>query len=130
MRIRLLGIGLFSIIAALTVSASPGDDIPSWLQQASAVKLPAYDKDVPAVVLVDDGTVTIDADGRINTVYNFAVRILRREGRAYAAGQVGYIPDIGKVKEFRAWLIRANGELKRYGKDEVLDLAKTNLLSR
>src|SRR4029079_16986717 len=43
--------------------------------------------------------------------------------RAYAEGQVGYIPDIGKVKEFRAWLIRATGEPKRYGKDDFVDVA-------
>src|SRR4029079_11524269 len=43
--------------------------------------------------------------------------------RAYAEGQVGYIPDIGKVKEFRAWLIRATGEPKRYGKDDFVDIA-------
>jgi hypothetical protein len=92
-------------------------------QQAVALKVPTYDKDVPAVVLVDEQSTTIGSDGKVNEVYNFAVRILRREGRAYAVGQVGYIPDIGKVKDFRAWLIRAAGEPKRYGKDDFVDIA-------
>src|SRR5207253_5229964 len=55
--------------------------------------------------------------------YNYAVRILLREGRDYAIGHVGYIPDISKVKEFRAWLIRPGAETRRYGKDEWLDVA-------
>ena len=36
---------------------------------------------------------------------------------------VGYIPETGKVKEMNAWLIRANGDVKRFGKDQTLDLA-------
>jgi len=123
MKKRLLGICFLVMLVALSVNASPGDDVPSWLQQAASVKLSAYDKDVPAVVLVDDGTINIDADGHVNRVYNFAIRILRREGREYAVGHVGYIPDIGKVKELRAWLIRPSGEIKRYGKDDIVDSA-------
>src|SRR5260370_33655109 len=123
MRKRLLGICCLAVLTASSIYASPGDDVPSWLQQAANVKISAYDKDVPAVVLVDDGTSNIDADGRVSKVYNFAIRSLQREGREYAVGHVGYIPDIGKVKELRAWLIRADGEIKRYGKDDIADLA-------
>ena len=111
------------LIFAAPASAAVGDDTPQWVQQAAAIKVPAYDKDVPAVVLVDESFTTISADGRINEVYNYAVRILRREGRDYAIGHAGYIPDVGKVKEFRAWLIRPGAETKRYGKDESVDVA-------
>ena len=78
---------------------------------------------MPAVVLVDDQMTTIGSDGRTTEVYNYAVRILRREGREYAVAEVGYIPDVGKVKEIRAWLIRPGSEAKRYGKDDTLDIA-------
>ena len=111
------------LIFAAPASAAVGDETPQWVQQAAAIKVPAYDKDVPAVVLVDESFTTISADGRINEVYNYAVRILRREGRDYAIGHAGYIPDVGKVKEFRAWLIRPGAETKRYGKDESVDVA-------
>jgi len=104
-------------------ASAAGDDAPAWLRQAASLNPPAYDKDVPAVVLVDDGTITIGEDGRVVKVYNFAVRILRREGRAYAQARVGYVPDSGKVKELRAWLIRGDGEVKRYGKDDTVDIA-------
>src|SRR5215217_4622335 len=122
MKVWLIAI-LGLVVFATPAGATPGDETPQWVQQAATVKVPTYDKDVPAVVLVDESTVTVAADGRTNQVYNYAVRILRREGRDYAIGRVGYIPDIGKVKEFRAWLIRPGAETKRYGKDNTVDVA-------
>jgi len=122
MVLRMICVVLFSLVA-ISANAAPGDETPVWLQQAATIKVPTYDKDVSAVVLVDDLTTTVDADGRSTNVYNFAVRVLRREGRDYARGSVGYIPDVGKVKELRAWLIRPAGDIKRYGKDESVDIA-------
>jgi transglutaminase-like putative cysteine protease len=115
-------IGLL-LLAVPANAATPGDEAPVWVQQAAAIKIPAYDKDVPAVVLVDDSVVTIDSDGRISEVYNYAVRILQREGRAYAKGGVGYIPDVEKVKDLRAWLVRPSSQTKRYGNDDTVDVA-------
>lgn len=123
MKLRSLTILSLLLIAATTVFATPGDEAPSWVQQAVSLKVPVYDKEVSAVVLVDESTRNIDSDGHINEVYNYAVRILKREGREYAFGRVGYLPDIGKVKEFRAWLVRSSGDVKRYGKDETVDVA-------
>src|ERR1051325_1519422 len=123
MNLKLIGATLLLLLSIGYVSAAPGDETPSWLQQAVSLKVPTYDKQVSAVVLVDDSTVSIDADGRVNEVYNFAVRILLKEGRDYAAGHVSYVPDTSKVKDLRAWVIRPNGEIKRYGKNETLDIA-------
>ena len=109
---------------AATTTATGGDDAPpAWLTQAAAAAAPAYAKDVPAVVLHDEGQTTIGSDGKITTASTYAVRILTREGRSYAQAIAGYATDTGKVREIRAWLIRPNGQTKRYGKDETLDLA-------
>ncbi len=124
MRIRflvLIGVLMVSFAGA----RASGDDAPAWLRQAANLTIPTYDKDVTAVVLVDDGTISVSDDGRTVKVYNFAVRILRPDGRGYAQARVGYVPESGKVKELRAWLIHGDGEVKRYGKDETLDLAGT-----
>lgn len=107
---------------AVPAGAAPGDETPQWVQQAVALKVPTYEKDVPAVVLVQDKSITIGSDGKINEVYNYAIRILRREGREFAVGHAVYTPE-SKVKEFRAWLIRPAGEPKRYGKDDIVDIA-------
>ncbi|MBC7932534.1 MAG: DUF3857 domain-containing protein, partial [Rubrivivax sp.] len=114
-------------LAAASVSALAavaGDDVPAWLRQAAASSAPTYEKDVPAVVLHDESIVTIGDDGRITTVNTFAVRVLTREGRAYADAVEHYDADSGgKVREMRAWLVRPDGSIKKYGKDETLDLA-------
>ena len=104
---------LFAILALLLL-ASPAlaDETPSWVQQAAAIKVPAYDKDVPAVVLLDESLTSINSDGRETEVYNHAVRILRKEGRSYAIGQVGYVPETGKVKVLKALEAKANNEAK------------------
>jgi hypothetical protein len=122
MKVRLIAI-LGILMFAVSASASPGDETPQWVQQAAAIKVPTYDKDVPAVVLLNEQITTIGTDGKINEVYNYAVRILQREGRGYAVGHVGYNTDAAKVKEFHAWLIRPSGEPKRYGKDDAVDMA-------
>ncbi|HEU4768418.1 MAG TPA: DUF3857 domain-containing protein, partial [Pyrinomonadaceae bacterium] len=121
---RLLLISALGLLILVTpIAAAPADETPSWVQQAVAIKVPAYEKDVPAVVLVDESVSAIGSDGKQNESYNYAVRILRREGRGYALGQVSYIPNISKVKDFRAWLVRPDGSIKRYGKDDVMDVA-------
>lgn len=120
MRLRLLGLGLLMIFGAAGVRAA-GDDTPMWLQQATKVSVPAYEKDLPAVVLQREQHVTVSDDGRITTVTLFAVRILIREGRGYAEAREYYESDAGKVREMHAWLIRPSGQVKKYGKDDIID---------
>ena len=118
--IALVGLLFFAMPAK---AAAAGDEAPVWVQQAATIKVPNYEKDVSAVVLVDESVTTVDSEGRINEVYNYAVRILQREGREYAVARVGYIPDFSKVKDLRAWLVRPGSETKRYGKDDTADIA-------
>jgi transglutaminase-like putative cysteine protease len=102
--------------------ANPGDAPPGWLTQAAAAKAPAYEKEVPAVVLHTEKTVTLSSDGRLTTLTTYAVRILTREGRDYASAAELYLTNSGKVKEMRAWLIPSGGKVKAFGKDEIVDL--------
>src|SRR5437868_83879 len=63
-RIFLLGL---VILATSTCALAGGDDAPAWLQQAAAAKVPAYEKDVPAVVLYNEQSVSVGEDGRVVT---------------------------------------------------------------
>lgn len=119
---RLIGC-CFALVLAVTTPALAGDDVPAWLQQAAQQKAPAYEKSVTAVVLLKDANVTVGEDGRVTTTTTYAVRILTREGREEAVAAEPYDTATGKVREMKAWLIRADGSVKRYGKDETLDLA-------
>lgn len=115
-------IGLCFVLAVFAIPGyAVGDDAPPWLQQAAALKTPNYSKDVPAVVLQSEQSVTVNDDGRVTTVTTFAVRILTREGREYAKAMEVYLTKSGKVRELHAWLIRPNGVVKKYDKDDVVD---------
>jgi hypothetical protein len=108
-------------LAAGVPSASATEEAPQWLLQAAAVKVPIYEKEVPAVVLRNDQDVVVSEDGRITTTTTYAVRILMREGRIFADAAELYLTKSGKVRELNAWLIRPNGYIKKYGKDETAD---------
>lgn len=116
---RLIGSCFIALLAF--VPAFAGDEAPGWLQQASTMPVPAYEKSVPAVVLLKEQHVTVSEDGRITTVTMLAVRILIHEGRDYAYAREFYESDAGKVREIKAWLIRPSGQVRKYGKDDVID---------
>ena len=121
-----MAIQLFKIsclLAILNPLAFAAEEAPVWLRQASAQPLPIYPKEVHAVVLLNEGRVAVDGEGRVTTVVTYAARILSREGRSAAVARVLYQTDTGKVRELHAWLIRPSGEVKKYGKDRVLDMA-------
>lgn len=120
-RIRLT-LALMVVTMSLSVAAFAGDDPPSWLRQAASVSVPTYDKEVNAVVLHDDETVALGADGIQVTTENFAVRVLNRDGRRYAVARALYLVSSGRVREINAWLIRANGTVKEYDKKTILDI--------
>jgi hypothetical protein len=119
--VRLM-LGCF-IILLPGVTAFAGDDAPDWLRQASSASAPTYGKLVPAVVLLNERTITVGEDGKVTTLERYAVRILSIEGRNAARGSALYTTDTGKVKDMRAWLVRPSEEVKKYGKDQILDMA-------
>jgi transglutaminase-like putative cysteine protease len=118
----------FAVAFAATVvgpraARAAGDDVPTWLRQAAAASAPTYESKVPAVVLLKDCSVVVSEDGRIVKTTNYAVKILTREGRGEAHAAEPYLTQSGKVREFKAWLISPSGAVRRYGKDETLDVA-------
>ncbi len=121
---------LLGLVFILSVVASPalagGDEAPPWLRQAVALPVAAFDKKVSTVVLVDESTMNVAADGRVTTTSTYAIRILTREGRDNAIATVGYETDFEKVRDFHAWLIRPSGQVKSYGKDNTIDQSNAN----
>ena len=99
------------------------DEPPSWLRQAASLSLPSYDKETKAVTLLDETKVTVGDDGKVTTYTMHAVKVLNREGREEARARAVYNTDSEKVKEIKAWLIRPSGQVVKYGKDQIMDLA-------
>lgn len=114
---------LFAIVLTLAPNAfSAGDDnLPAWFRQAAAGGAPAYAKDVPAVVLLDEQHVSFDASGKLVTTENHVVKILVREGRGFAAAYASYLASFSKVRDMNGWLLRPDGTVKAYGKKEIVD---------
>jgi len=111
------------IIALCSVCAVYADDPPLWLQEAARSQTPSFDiKDVPAVVLRNEQSVSVDSTGMVIRTTRYAVRILVREGRNEALARVVYQTDGEKVRDLNAWLIRSSGQPKIYGKKEAVDI--------
>lgn len=108
-------------------ATTSNDDAPAWLRQAATIPTPILKvKDVPALVLNDEATMTVGEDGRIMMTATYSIRVLTREGRYYARVSLPYETDSEKVREIKGWLIRPNGSVKKYDKNEIADIADLN----
>lgn len=112
------------ILAVVLGFAAHAEDLPAWLREAMGRPLPVSKSS--AVVLHEDAAITVAENGKLVTRTARAVRVLKREGASEAVARAIYTTDTGKVKEFRAWLIRPSGEVRKYGKNDVLDIALVN----
>lgn len=117
-----LTIVLAGYLMFLGVTAKADDPPPQWMRQAAAAAVPAYDKDVSAVVLHNEEVVTLGTDGKLITVENYAVKLLNRDGRKYAVAGAFYLASTGKVRSLDAWIIRADGTTKSFEKSSIVDI--------
>ncbi len=113
---------LFLALLITNAFAVVDDAPPAWMRQASSVNLPGYPKDIPAVVLHNEQQLTLDKDGKLVTVENYAVKILSREGRNYAVATAFYLSSFNKVRDMDGWIIRPDGSTKQYGKKNIVDV--------
>ena len=102
------------------------DEAPAWLRQAAAASLPSYDKKVSFVVLNDESRITLNENGLLTRASTHAIKILLKEGKEHATAHEIYKTDTDKIREFRAWLIRPEGEVKKYEKNDTVDAALVN----
>ncbi len=118
---RAAGVAVGLLLAAGAVRAA--DDVPQWLRDAAAAPKGTYDRKVPAVVLLQEEQVAVDASGRTDTVKRGAIRILNRDGRKHAAVSMVYITSTDKIKDFHGWMLPSSGAPIRYKKDRLIDAA-------
>jgi hypothetical protein len=113
-------LGFLCLLSAAALSAA--DDTPAWLKDLANVQLPQYDAKVDTVVLLNEQHAVASTDGRITTTTRTAVKMLNQQGFGVAFSD-DYFTDGGKVRDFRAWMLPPSGKVKKYGKDEIVDLA-------
>jgi hypothetical protein len=121
-RITNLALALAGALTLAACLAHPvlADSAPEWLRAAAREKLPDYDKDTVAVILLDETQVTVRDNGEIDTLHRGAVRLLRPEAhREYPGIGVDFDKD-SKVSYLKAWTIESNGhEIALGDKDAV-----------
>jgi hypothetical protein len=121
---------IVSIVSVLCLSSRlwgfAGKDVPSWVEELSTRKLPAYSGKVPAAVLFNDRHVTLDQSGVFTTVERRAIKVLNQEGKRDALVIVPYWKNRRDVKDLHAWLIAPDGFEKAFEKNSVMDISASN----
>ncbi|MCO6510874.1 MAG: DUF3857 domain-containing protein [Aridibacter famidurans] len=115
-------LALAFLLTLLSSGFAIGDSAPQWLREVAAGSNPQYDKDVPAVVLLDEENVTLGSDGKLKIVRKWAIRVLTLEGRGLARARAFYLASTEKVSDLDAWAIDPRGNVKEFSKKDVLDI--------
>jgi len=106
---------LFNVVPSLAA-----DSAPPWMVTAAQQSIPRYDKDIPAVVLLDEGTATLNDKGQFIEHGRLVVKLLTKEGIKFAHQNVPYNGD-SKVTDFMGWLIQLDGKFRKADKKEIID---------
>jgi hypothetical protein len=114
---------LVAVLFLLSSPAFSADKLPAWFEAVVSREIPKYDAKVPAVVLFQEEKVTVAPDGKVLGSVRRIVRVLNRDGRHEAVARVVYRTDTGKVRDLRAWIAYASGDVKEFGKKDIVDLS-------
>ncbi len=112
------GAGLL-LIAGLLHAA---DDVPAWVREATALTIPSYPTKVSSVVLLQEETVTVDADGHRVMRERGVVKILQTGGETVTAYRT-YNVKSGRIRDFQGWQFPPSGKPIPVAKNRVLDIA-------
>lgn len=97
------------------------DTAPDWVKEVATRTLPNYPPEVHTAQLLDESHVTVLPDGSTVEEIREAVRILTPEGKDRAQADIPYFKKVTKIREFKAWLLTADGSVKAYSKNDVAD---------
>ena len=97
-----------ALFLCLSLCAPASAIVPDWVRAAANQKTMAVDKDVNAIVLLDDQTTTVQDTGEVSTLERRVIKILRADGRDLGHVHV-YFDNETKLKSLHAWSITAAG---------------------
>lgn len=96
--------------------------VPDWVKGAMQQKMPEVTGTPKAVVLLDETTYTVAADGRATKHVRYVVRILRPQGRDYGYPVVWFDKD-SKVLSMHVWSIDAAGHEYSLKDEEIHEVS-------
>ena len=106
----------------MTAALYGADEVPDWVRQTAAQPVPAYPAKVYAVSLLQEESVTVDAEGRHVMRKRGVIEVLQKSAESIVARRT-YNTKSGRIRDFRAWLQPPTGALISFGKDKVVDIA-------
>lgn len=95
-------------------------DLPPWLSEACRREAPPA-RGMNSVVLHDECVMTVAPSGKITSTVMRAVRIATDDGRSMANMVAHYDSSSERITDFRAWLIKPDGEGKNYRLKDAMD---------
>jgi hypothetical protein len=98
---------LLALIAARPALAAK-DQVPDWVHTAMAQPLPAYGPETRAVVLLDETTLSVAADGKVVQRYRYVVKILRPNGRGEGVVEIPFDKET-KLLSLHVWSVDPDG---------------------
>src|SRR3954447_17554308 len=110
---------------ALAMCAWSAEQPPSWVLQAAATPVAAISPDAGFMVLLRQEDVRVDSDGRRTMKERGVIRVLSSR-RASPVITRTYNVKTGKIREFNAWILPAEGEPSTVQKSAVADVALDN----
>jgi hypothetical protein len=96
-----------ALLAPIAAFASK-DSVPEWVKAAIAQPQQPYSPETSAVVLLDETTLTVGADGKAVEHHRHVVKILRPNGREDAIVHVAYDKD-SKILSLHVWSVGPDG---------------------
>src|SRR3954447_8169652 len=110
---------------ALAIFAWSAEQPPSWVLQAAGTPVAATSPDAGFMVLLRQENVRVDSDGRRTMMERGVIRVLSSR-RASPVITRTYNVKTGKIREFKAWILPAEGEPSTVQKSAVADIALDN----
>ena len=125
-RLALLLVGAMVLgggVAARAGNLFGSQPVPDWVKAAAQQKVPEFQGNPKAVVLLEETTYTVDQKGQAVEHVRRVVKILRPQGRDYGYPSVYYDKD-SKVLSMHVWSIDAAGHEYTVKDSEILDVGQ------
>lgn len=116
MNIRLV----FAAAALSVLPLAAADEIPSWVNEAAAMKAPEYPAKVAVVSLLQEEHLTVEPDGKRVMRERGVLRIVQ-PGRHMLSAVRYFNTKSGKIRDFRGWLLPPQEKPVFYGKQAVTE---------
>ena len=111
---------VFIALPTTPAHASKPESVPDWVRSAATQTIPAYPTDTGAVVLLDDTTYSVAADGRAVEHHRHVVKILRPQGRGAGIVVVPFDND-SKLVNLHVWSIGPDGHEFAVKDNEIVE---------